>query len=115
MTATNELREMLDERGIEYEQSRIEGIAEYTHVTKWKMWTGNKCTFYEIEDGYPPYFTRMFIETPTAEQAIDATMGDDTPVYLCPKCGVAYELDFIDKEFGKPNYCPHCGYRRLYV
>lgn len=81
MTATDELREMLDECGIEYEQSYIEGIAEYTHVTKWKMQTGNKCTFYEIEDGYPPYFTRMFIETPTAAQAIAATVHDEASTH----------------------------------
>lgn len=106
MTATEKLREMLDERGIEYEQSCIEGIAEYTHVTKWKMQTGNKCTFYEIEDGYPPYFTRMFIEAPTAAQAIDATVCCDASERE------AYEMayDMLSRNYDAA--CEHIRYQR---
>lgn len=119
MNATDELREMLDKCGIEYEQSCIEGIAEYAHVTKWETQAGNKCTFYEIEDGYPPHFTRMFIETPTAEQAIAATVGRGTchdvseppkdgvfwpsPHFRCSECGATHvSLEYV-------YYCPNCG------
>ena len=119
MTATDELREMLDERGIEYEQSYIEGIASYTHTTKWKAQTGNECTFCEMEDGYPPYFTRMYIDAPTPEQAIAATVGCETchdvsespedgvfwpsPHFRCSECGATHvSLEYV-------HYCPNCG------
>ena len=125
MTATDELREMLDERGIEYEQSYIEGIASYTHTTKWETQTGNMCAFCEVEDGHPPYFTRLDIWTPTPEQVIAATVGceachlalkDDHEEYgeafhiwwECDECGVT-----IPRTVGMPElrYCPSCGRR----
>ena len=126
MSATNELHRMLDERGIEYEQSHIEGIAEYAHVTKWKTQAGNKCTFYEIEDGQPPYFTRMFIELPTPEQAVEFTLGPKTCKITyeqkCSECG-AYISDnasmyrvpvgdaYYTVKSRRPNFCPNCGRR----
>lgn len=127
MSATDELRRMLDERGIECEQSYIEGIAEYAHVTKWKTQAGNRCTFYEIEDGYTPYFTRMFIETPTAAQAIAATVGRETchdvgdeRIFHCSECGFGLsdvylsDEDYLWDDDGKriepwPPFCPNCG------
>ena len=130
MTATDKLRELLDERGIEYEQSYIEGIASYTHVTKWETQAGNKRAFYEIEDGYPPYFTWMLIEMPTAAQAIAATVGremchivktwsdsdyDEDWRYRCSECGCPIPVDERDPEtgdvFSAANYCPNCGRR----
>jgi DNA-directed RNA polymerase subunit RPC12/RpoP len=108
MSATEELRRLLDERGVEwwpdtyYKDTntcwRIDSFEWRASERDGKLLVGGTCTKYL-----------------TPEDAIAATAGDDTPVFICKKCGVAYELDYIDKEFGKPNYCPHCGYRRLYV
>ena len=128
-TTTDKLRRMLDECGIEYEQDCIEGIAEYTLVTKWKTQTYNKCTFYEVEDGHPPYYTRMFIETPTAAQAIAATVGRETchdvgdaRIFHCSECGFGLEDVYLSDESyffdddGEwidpwPPSCPNCGRR----
>lgn len=105
MTPMERLRELLSERGV-----------IYTGPVR----VGEVSTTWIDADGFPveaiPCGSGLLLKSAlTPETVVDVTMGDDTPVYLCPKCGVAYELDFIDKEFGKPNYCPHCGYRRLYV
>lgn len=43
--------------------------------------------------------------------AVDAaTVGGTGEFHMCKRCGIAYELDFID-ELGKARFCPHCGYR----
>ena len=45
---------------------------------------------------------------------VNATAGEEHEMHICKRCGVAYELNIIDKGFGKPRFCPNCGYRRLY-
>jgi DNA-directed RNA polymerase subunit RPC12/RpoP len=105
---------MLDERGIAYEADDYETYAYTMWGDRWIL----PNVFSEPLAATPHTLgaeCELTISPVTAEQAVDATIGRDTPVYLCKKCGVAYELDYIDKEFGKPNYCPHCGYRRMYV
>ena len=126
MNEVQEICRLLDERGIKYEQSYIEGIAEYAHVTKWKTQEGNRCTFYEIEDGDSPYFTRMFIELPTPKQAVESTLGRRpckiTYERKCSECG-AYISDnasmyrvpvgdaYYTVKSRRPNFCPNCGRR----
>jgi hypothetical protein len=50
----------------------------------------------------------------TPEQAIAATVGEEHEMHVCKRCGVAYELNIIDKGYGKPRFCPNCGYRGMY-
>ena len=48
------------------------------------------------------------------EQAIAATVCERHEMHICKRCGVAYELNIIDEGFGKPRFCPNCGYREMY-
>ncbi len=54
------------------------------------------------------------IQKMTPEQAIAATVGCQPEMHICKSCGVAYELDIIDKTYGKARFCPNCGCRELY-
>jgi DNA-directed RNA polymerase subunit RPC12/RpoP len=49
-----------------------------------------------------------------SEQAVAAMVGEESEMYICKRCGVAYELNIIDKGFGKPRFCPNCGYKEIY-
>lgn len=115
MTATEELRRLLDERGV-----------------KWMpiAWNPKKETFYHTSDGVgfcADEYTdgvRIYTDaTITPEQAIDATLGrgtchavfevdamsEDERVgeYVCSECGET----FGDVRDQPPNYCPNCGAR----
>ena len=44
--------------------------------------------------------------------AVDvATVGEEHEMHVCKRCGVAYELNIIDKGFGKSRFCPNCRRR----
>lgn len=118
MIATEELRHMLDERGVEYETNDTQvSDTEWYYVTK-------------LRDGYHDRWT--YEEPPDcdllvsyqydlgAEDAIDATLGQGTchnamPLlpsgmpypdsWMCSECGG--RMDGIILEIG--NYCPNCG------
>ena len=67
MSATDELRRLLDERGVEYEAERIDSSNYFT-------WGENDCYSYtEYPDG-----TVLRIWDCTPEQAIAATLGNST-------------------------------------
>ena len=96
MTATNELRKLLDERGVEYEAERIDSSNYFT-------WGENDCYSYtEYQDG-----TVLRIWDCTPEQAIAATLGSDDDyeskmdALLCRLTNGkwsksrAYDLDFM--------------------
>ena len=115
MTATDELRRLLDERGVEWEPSVFDPQHE---------------TFYSVENGVGfivtefPEIKRMSLACDmriTPEQAIDATLGRGT-------CHAVFEVDamseddrvgeFVCSECGEtfgvgrdqlPHYCPACG------
>lgn len=104
MTATEKLRAMLDERGVEYITHDDMGACE----TSW-----NGFTAYQLTP------TSKLIMHPTPEQAIAATLGSGTcennaPEYLdflCSECGfVHYHSDENDTGDGNNwRFCPNCG------
>ena len=113
--ATERLRALLDERGVEYE---AESIAFSNCLT----WGENDCYSYtEYQDG-----TVLRIWDCTPEQAIAATLGcgecemvtSGTPCEgntdkACTACG-AYNIgEFYDEQSHRavPNFCPNCGRR----
>lgn len=77
MTATDELRRMLDERGVEYEVDD----AKTVRVTRWKAY-GEWVSFIEYDTGETRFCTDMRRFTPA--QAIAVTLGRGTcrEVYL---------------------------------
>lgn len=124
MTATDELRRLLDERGVEYYDG--------TETTLWGYEPTSESTGAyriaadEISGGRMQ--VRMFNVTP--EQAIEATLGscnctnsertgtchNAAPSYLdflCSECGfVHYHSDENDSGDGNEwHYCPNCGAR----
>ena len=96
MSATDELRTLLDERGMEYETDDHMGYSE----TRW-------CGAYAFQ--LAPGAALVMAVTP--EQAVEATLGrgvcHDTGVYVsafeCSECGEVYEM------YRDPDYCPGCG------
>lgn len=103
MTATERIRELLDERGVKYKYRDMFG----KHVFHWGTPAVNGAMF---TDGGK--WTELVIENPTPEQAVEATLGRGT-------CRNTQEdFDFMCSECGKCvdngrvlgfNYCPKCG------
>ena len=105
MTATDELRRLLDGRGVEW-------VAIGTDT----CWTG--------ADGYPmgawetTNGTHMRVADLTPEQAIEATLGrgtcrnviTDGTGFKCSECQ-AHISAWMLTEFPRFNYCPNCGRR----
>ena len=123
MTATEELRRLLDERGVEYTQMIVTKGVLFTIVTSKEHY------FILVRDNDAGI--EMWSQYFTPEQAIAATLGpgtchaDETDtlecvcnasdhygaayhihVMECSKCGRTYEHVFGDYE-----HCPHCGRR----
>lgn len=113
MTATDELRKLLDERGVEWEGT--------PGITFW----GN-CSALDVTTNENEKVSLHMCCTP--EQAIAATLGihertcemyrDEHGIWHCAACergadvitGNDGELDsWIDSW--APNYCPYCGRR----
>lgn len=115
MTATERLRALLDERGVEWEPSVFDRQHE---------------TFYSVENGVGfivtefPEIQRMSLACDmriTPEQAVEATLGLGTchavfevdamsederaGEYVCSECGET----FNDGHGEFPHYCPGCG------
>ena len=110
MTATEELRRLLDERGAEYRVS---------------------ATGYSIDIG--PYTTAyanrsdttldVSLRQVTPEQAVAATLGrgeckntGECRWFCCSECGFGFSDIFINYERRfdaehQPNFCPNCGRR----
>ena len=122
MTATERLRELLDEHGVEYVLDEEYG-EKYPPENR-VMWScdlaGEDMTVtardYCIninDDGSADYCLDLeFHEVFTPEQAIAATLGVGT----C--CDIAIEGEWFEcsecgtvKQLIHPNYCPNCGRR----
>lgn len=130
MTATDELRRMLDERGVEHYDG--------TECTLWlRDGVGYRASADELANGRMSLY--MLCETP--EQAIAATLGScncsdnctggertetcydegDPGDFCCSACGVrmfteandTYTMIASDERtiIKRPNYCPNCGRR----
>ena len=126
MTATDELRRLLDERGVEWWAEDDPEDPPYYLVTKWFS-NANEQTFEEIP-AIRSRALRAYCVTP--EQAVEATLGrgtcrdvrstDHTIAFECSECGcwVAYDEYwetgiYVPHETGQehihPHYCPNCG------
>ena len=117
MTATDELRRLLDERGVEYTTND----GEYVKETCWPYMGELMAAFAEFEFGKTRFACDTWCFTP--EQAIDATLGAGTCRRVrghrsyrtqggyrieCSGCG--YGL--ADRRY---RYCPNCGRRIVEV
>lgn len=103
MTATERLRQLLDERGVRWEPCSKADIDNQTFCRGY--------TFTEFFDG-------LMVTGLTPEQAVEATLGRGTchvaykhPEYpcsndeICSECGASFYF------IGEVNYCPNCGRR----
>lgn len=100
MSATDELRRMLDERGVEYKR----------HYLNTSWYVGMK--LYMATDDVDGTLT---VDNLTPEQAIAATLGSETCedvgryCFTCSKCG--WTANEPHHAFGGfwPKFCPNCG------
>lgn len=114
MTATDELRRLLDERGVEHVDYGGKGHEdEVGRPATW--WSGEhgECTAVQRDD-VRLLTVEVFL---TPAQAIDATLGrgtchaeeqyldshSDLTVTVCSECGVPTD------DLEDCNYCPNCG------
>lgn len=111
MTATDELRRMLNERGV--------GHGGSDAVIYFEDRRGYKACAYDAPRRYGEGFL-CICHTATPEQAIDATLGRGTcrnvgyyidgTRFKCSACGyngwVKWASDGMDRV---PHYCPNCG------
>ncbi len=103
-TATERLRELLSEKGIEWEAYTPTTTAWGEGEDEWRAWEVDGTLYVERP-----------IETMTPEQAIEATLGrgechDEgfAPYFFdCSNCGASHlrNVAYVDM----PNYCPNCG------
>lgn len=124
MTATEELRRMLDERGVEW------GIADYSKHKRMTVWRVDGMEWNYFEDdktGWTVLSSRSgYLTTPA--QAIAATLGRGTchmrlvyeeedadgfiwpNHYECDACGANVNgiMPSYDTEI-QPHFCPNCG------
>ena len=115
MTATDELRRMLDERGLEYASSASGRSVYISH---------NTTAFANYSEDTLDVSMRNL----TPQQAIEATLGrgtchdeGDPGDFFCSECGVrmftetndTYTMIASDERtiIKHPNYCPNCGRR----
>lgn len=125
-SATDELRRLLDERGVEYYKHEDGEPLRELHegrddATSWKVGGANVCAV-----PFDDYTFDLWIDHATPAQAIAATLGRGTchavfevdamsederiGEFVCSKCG----RTFGDGRDQRPNYCPGCGRRVVY-
>lgn len=119
MTATDELRRMLDDAGVEHEDPSPDH-------TNWGLNTSGWYDYNANEDVRGILNLRMFGITP--EQAIEATLwrgtcydvGNLPNAFECSNCGVLFDVADPDGEPTMwtsdnhptvPRFCPNCGSR----
>lgn len=112
-SATEELRRMLDERGVEY--STDDG--KTAKATRWQFGESGSAIFSEYDDGECVFVKSGCTWTP--EQAVAATLGrgecHKVRVHMpiedemhCSECGRF--LGFAGDVGAPPcNFCPNCG------
>ena len=102
MTATDELRRLLDERGVEWrEHHELQG-----EITLWNGWQ-----FFEGTASYNDGYSMLSMVDATPEQAVEATLGRGTchdaagkqmAFFSCSACGATTERKH-------PRFCFACG------
>ena len=103
MTATDELRRLLDERGVECER----GLPTETIVKE-----PFDALYVERPDGRMHVYFRSYL---TPAQAVDATLGRGTCrdvgryAFVCSVCGWASDEPHHVLGGFWPKYCPECG------
>lgn len=113
MTATDELRRLLDERGVKWDE-----LVGHPVVvgTAWYDRDGCPCTALEHADDVPNGLLNVQANL-TPEQAIEATLGREECkdigryCFTCSECG--WTADEPRHALGgfSPSYCPNCGRR----
>lgn len=114
MNATDELRRLLDERGVEYKSD------DEKLQTVFRSVYGGKCAVVEWHDDFDAHLFHL-----TPEQAVEATLGRGTCEILGYDDGYDEGLDgemyqYADPRYflsceheaygsAAPNYCPVCG------
>ena len=111
MTATDELRRLLDERGVEWQD--YDGEPTWMGSDGEMHYARQEFTFNGLTDNVTVYHL-------APEQAVEATLGrgtchsDNNPpllyddpfrVFRCSECHHKVDL----RRNPKPNYCPNCG------
>lgn len=111
MTATDELRKMLDERGVEW--------MDDSYAQLWcTVWHGQDGKQWRMTENQSGMLTELKAWKATPAQAIAATLGavackNVAPSYLeflCSECGFVYYRN--DENFYGDNdwhFCPNCG------
>jgi predicted RNA-binding Zn-ribbon protein involved in translation (DUF1610 family) len=119
MTTTEELRRLLDERGVKHTDAE-DGHTQYT------LWSDGDHEIAACNSG-----ERLAVYNLTPEQAIAATLGRGTchdkgniERFICSECGCRLDLQDDDWEATMwladgaamvPRYCPNCGRRVVEV
>ena len=118
MTATDELRRLLDERGVEYE-TVTESIG-IEHV----IWHPNEMSRWDWDEEFGTSWISGYQSGVSPEQAIDATLGRGTCEVIGFDDGYDEGLDgewfalapatwFLSCDHEahgrRPSYCPVCG------
>lgn len=119
MTATDELRKLLDERGVKWEARTSPTGRIWTY---WDAFNGHRVYASDNENGTVKIFGDWDV---TPAQAIAATLGAgtcqlkpwemerDTGFYDCMECGCGYVADVAD--WAEWRFCPNCGRRIVEV
>lgn len=126
MTATDELRRLLDERGVEWHSQ--DSASDYHDCIVFRTWWNGNCFYEELYhngDSYTILDLRS-IENITPEQAVETTLGrgeckwsyeqtDDGDEYdhkWVTYCGWEWDAEGSDElQANGRRYCPHCGGR----
>ena len=113
MTATERLRALLDERGVEWSNVYTGTGDTLDNLTEWNVQDAGWVEAWEY-GGYLSYTWHMG-EKPSPEQAVEATLGrgtcharndEDTCGHdVCSECGFVWPDDYSIR------YCPNCGRR----
>ncbi len=109
MSATDELRKLLDERG-----------AEHYDGTETTLWLKDGMGYRASADEGMNGFIHLHLWCTTPEQAIAATLGrgtcrsttpDDAWCFACSECGKSFPRNelHLANNYGEINYCPNCG------
>lgn len=123
MTATEELRAMLDERGVEWGNIRRDGT-ESDYITEWQLegiQSYAVANEWMVGGGLSLEIRRHHL---APAQAVEATLGrgecrmqlrDDIrghayqDTYECSECGEQVIRETYMGESEPPRYCPNCG------
>ena len=114
MTATDELRRLLDERGVEWRKAPHYSGESQDNET---IFEGNGIEWYTNDHMNGRLGLRALRYEVTPEQAIEATLGRGTCHEEiidhhwrgCCSCGYIWEFMYGIGKCERPHYCPNCG------